>query len=218
MPKHPLAPAQKFHWRIALPGGVATVYAPAMPHTRPRLQPQVMREIALAEARAVLIEEGPQAVTLAAVAKRISRTHANLLHHFGSAEGLRTAMAEMMMARITAEVREAVLLSRAIEGDARDVVDRVFDAFEKEGMAALVSWMILSRDHAALKPILDSVHDLVEQLGDHRGASVRHITLSLFLAALGDGLIGTQMADALELPRDAGREVIAAQIKHMRGW
>ena len=39
-------------------------------------------------ARILLIEAGPQAVTLKAVAARIGRTHANLLHHFGSAAEL----------------------------------------------------------------------------------------------------------------------------------
>ena len=43
--------------------------------------------------RVLLIEAGPQAVTLKAVAARIGRTHANLLHHFGSAAGLQKALA-----------------------------------------------------------------------------------------------------------------------------
>ncbi|KPQ31901.1 MAG: transcriptional regulator, TetR family [Porphyrobacter sp. HL-46] len=41
-----------------------------------------------------MIEAGPQSVTLKAVAGRIGRTHANLLHHFGSASGLQKALAE----------------------------------------------------------------------------------------------------------------------------
>lgn len=36
---------------------------------------------ALEAARGLLVETGPQAVTLKAVAGRIGRTHANLLHH-----------------------------------------------------------------------------------------------------------------------------------------
>ncbi|WP_448889270.1 TetR family transcriptional regulator, partial [Enterobacter hormaechei] len=51
---------------------------------RKRLSPQESRIAALDAARALLIEAGPQAVTLKAVAARIGRTHANLLHHFGS--------------------------------------------------------------------------------------------------------------------------------------
>lgn len=53
-----------------------------------RLSPEASRNMALAAARDLLIETGPQSVTLKAVAARIGRTHANLLHHFGSASGL----------------------------------------------------------------------------------------------------------------------------------
>lgn len=53
-----------------------------------RLSPEESRSVALEAARLILIEMGPQAVTLKAVASRIDRTHANLLHHFGSAAGL----------------------------------------------------------------------------------------------------------------------------------
>ncbi|KRB83074.1 TetR family transcriptional regulator [Sphingomonas sp. Root710] len=189
-----------------------------MPHTRSRLSTEEMRQIALEAARAILIEEGPQAVTLMAVAKRINRTHANILHHFGSAGELRRAMAEMMVARITAEIGEAVLRQRQTEGDIREVVDITFDAFEKQGMAALMSWMILSGEHDGLTPILDAVHNLIEELGEHRGAPLRQITQMLVLTALGEGLIGGAIAKALEVPRDTARKTIAHQLQTMRGW
>ena len=62
--------------------------------SRKRLSPEESRNSALEAARALLIETGPQSVTLKAVAARIGRTHANLLHHFGSASGLQKALAE----------------------------------------------------------------------------------------------------------------------------
>src|SRR5687767_13509177 len=52
---------------------------------RKRLPPDESRAAALEAARNLLLEAGPQAVTLKAVSARIGRTHANLLHHFGSA-------------------------------------------------------------------------------------------------------------------------------------
>ncbi|WP_371858601.1 TetR family transcriptional regulator, partial [Pseudomonas sp. FW215-R2] len=48
---------------------------------RKRLTPEESRDAAIDAARALLVEQGPQAVTLKAVAARIGRTHANLLHH-----------------------------------------------------------------------------------------------------------------------------------------
>ena len=103
-----------------------------MPHSRSRLSTGEMRQIAIEAARAILIEEGPQAVTLTAVAKRINRTHANILHHFGSAGELRSAMAEMMVGRIADEIGKMVRRQRESGGDLREVVDITFDAFEKE--------------------------------------------------------------------------------------
>ena len=63
-----------------------------MTSLRKRLSPAESRDAALDAARALLVETGPQAVTLKAVSARIGRTHANVLHHFGSAEGLQKAL------------------------------------------------------------------------------------------------------------------------------
>ena len=95
-------------------------------------------------ARTLLIELGPQAVTLKAVAGRIGRTHANLLHHFGSASGLQKSLARHLAGTICSTIAEAVIASRTGAGSAREVVDLTFDAFDKEGGGALASWMLLS--------------------------------------------------------------------------
>ncbi len=189
-----------------------------MPHTRSRLSTEEMRQLALDAARTILIEDGPQSVTLMAVAKRINRTHANVLHHFGSAGELRRAMAEMMVGRIIHEIGEKVVEARQTESDMREIVDITFDAFEKQGMAALMSWMILSSDHEGIAPILDAVHNLVEELGEHRGAPLRQITQILVLTALGEGMIGGPIAEALEVPRETARATLAHQLRIMRGW
>lgn len=189
-----------------------------MPHLRSRVSTEEMRQIALEAARTILIDDGPQAVTLMAVAKRINRTHANVLHHFGSAGELRRAMAEMMVNRIASEIGKVVLQQRQTKGDIREVVDMTFDAFEKQGMAALMSWMILSGEHDGLTPILDAVHNLVEELGEYREAPLRPITQMLVLTALGEGMIGGPIAAALEVPRETTRATLAQQLQAMRGW
>lgn len=173
--------------------------------TRTRLSPTASRAAALDAARALLIEEGPQAVTLKAVSARIGRTHANLLHHFGSAAGLQRALAADLADRITARIGEAVRKARVGEADPRVIVDLTFDAFGAEGGGALASWAILSGERAVLDPIVGAIHRLVDQLGPHDGRPVQAITLSLVLTALGDALMGEAMATALGLPRDAAR-------------
>ena len=78
--------------------------------------------------------------------------------------------------------------------------------------------LILSGDHDGLAPILDAVHNLVEELGQHRGAPLREITQMLVLTALGDGMIGGPISAALELPRETTRATLARQLGLMRGW
>ncbi|MBM3928519.1 MAG: TetR/AcrR family transcriptional regulator [Sphingomonadales bacterium] len=178
---------------------------------RKRLSPAESRDAALDAARDLLVEFGPQAVTLKAVATRIGRTHANLLHHFGSAAGLQKALIETMASRITGRIGEAVLRARAGDQDPQEVVDLTFDAFDEGGAGALASWMILSGNEDALDPILSAIHDLVDQLtaADTDGEPIHDQTLQLVLMALGDALLGGPMAKALGLPRGRARELAA---------
>ena len=181
--------------------------------TRERLTPQESQAAALEAARRLLIERGPQAVTLKAVAAEIGKTHANLLHHFGSAAGLQAALAALISDRVCAGIREAVLKSRAGEVDPIAVVDGTFDAFGKEGAGALAAWMSLSGNRDALNPILKSIDQMVDQLVEgYEDRPVHETTLWLVLIAIGDSLLGGPMAEALGLPRDKAREVARRQL------
>jgi AcrR family transcriptional regulator len=173
---------------------------------RKRLTQEESRTTALEAARRLLIEMGPQAVTLKAVASRIGRTHANLLHHFGSASGLQKALAQHLAGTICATIAEAVLASRAGIGSPREVVDLTFDAFDSEGGGALASWMLLSGNEDALDPIVDAIHDMVDELHDMDSGAMREITLTLVLMALGDALMGGPLTQALLLPRTSARD------------
>jgi len=175
---------------------------------RRRLKPDESRAAAISAARELLLEAGPQAVTLKAVADRVGRTHANVLHHFGSVASLHSELARSISESVTSGIAEAVVRARQGEADPREIVDRTFDAFYREGAGALAAWMILSGDREALNPVLDAIHRLVDQLGEgHEDRPVHEVTLWLVLAALGDSLLGEPMARALGLPREAAREV-----------
>src|ERR1044072_9620289 len=78
---------------VYLPDIVPIAILTRMSIPRERLSPEESRAAALAAARTLLIEQGPQAVTLKAVAAAIGKTHATLLHHFGSAAGLHAGRA-----------------------------------------------------------------------------------------------------------------------------
>jgi AcrR family transcriptional regulator len=190
---------------------------------RERLSQSQSRAAALDAARRLLIDEGPQAVTLKAVAASIGKTHANLLHHFGSAAGLQSELARSIAEQVTSGIADAVERARHGEADAREIVDRTFDAFGRDGAGALAAWMILSGNRDALNPILDSIRALVHQLqAQHEQHQVPESTLWLVLAALGDSLLGGPIAGSLGLARDTARRVAADNLRaqiaaHHRG-
>ena len=182
--------------------------------SRKRLNPEESRSVALEAARRILLADGPQAVTLKAVAAAVGRTHANLLHHFGSAAGLQSELARTIAEQVTQRIAPTVELARRGEADARDIVDMTFDAFGREGAGALAAWMILSGDREALNPILDALRALVAQLSaGHEDHHVAETTLFLVLGALGDSLLGAAIADALGLPRDTARALAADRLR-----
>ena len=180
-----------------------------------RLSPEESRLVALNAARDLLVEAGPQAVTLKAVASRIGRTHANLLHHFGSALDLQKALAAYLADDVCRTIKAAVMDERGKEvEDPTAVVELTFDAFDKGGAGALASWMILSGNDDALTPIIEAVHDLVDEIAEegHDGKPIHDNTLQLILMALGDALLGSQLAEALGLPRNRAREIAREQL------
>lgn len=179
---------------------------------RKRLSPEESRFAALEAARAVLIESGPQAVTLKAVATRIGRTHANLLHHFGSAAGLQKALAEHLAASVCDSVAEAVRAARAGIAAPREVVDIAFDAFDREGGGALVSWLLATGQEDAMEPFVETIHSMVDELNpdeaEHgRTAPGHDATLGVVLLALGHSLMGAPLAASLKLPEGRTRDL-----------
>jgi AcrR family transcriptional regulator len=181
---------------------------------RKRLGSEQSRAAALEAARRLLLEQGPQAVTLKAVAAEIGRTHANLLHHFGSAAGLQGELARSIADRVTVSIGVAVERARAHEADAGDIAEMTFDAFGREGAGALAAWMILTGNRDALNPILESIRSLVGQLTvGHEDQHVGETTLWLVLLALGDSLLGPAIADALSLDAGTARDIAAKRLR-----
>ena len=179
-----------------------------------RLSPEASRLAALEAARELLIETGPQAVTLKAVAGRIGRTHANLLHHFGSASGLQRDLAEYLTNGVCTNIAKAIVQMRDGAMSPRQLADLIFDSFDREGAGALASWMLLSGNEDALNPVVEAIHRLVDEIAEdgHADASLPELTLELVLIALGDALMGGPLSASLGLPRETGREIAGRKL------
>jgi AcrR family transcriptional regulator len=186
--------------------------------TRKRLSPNESRAAAVAAARQLLRDDGVAAVTLKSVAARVGRTHANLLHHFGSVAGLHRALAEDIAHTVSASITEAIGKRRRGEASERDVVDAMFDAFHAERVGELIGWIALTRQREALEPVVDTIRSIVEDFraaGDTR--PMDRVTLGLVLMAIGDSLAGGEIAAATGLSREAVRDDAVGLIKGIVG-
>ncbi len=149
-------------------------------------------------------------MTLKAVAVRINRTHANLLHHFGSAGGLQLALANHLATAICDDMAEATRFLPSRDIDVHRLVDLVFDTFGSKAAGALASWMVCTGISGALDPILEAVQELIDRSMPERASSAaeeerRELTYSLVLMALGKSLMGAELTGSLRVKDDAAR-------------
>ena len=185
---------------------------------RKRLTQEESRTAAVAAARTLLLDQGAAAITLKAVAARVGRTHANLLHHFGSVAGLHRALAEDIAATVSASINSAIARRRQGLATERDVVDAMFDAFTDQGAGELIGWIALTRQRDALKPVIDTIAAIVADfraVGDTR--PMDKATLGLVLLAIGDSLVGREVAEGTGQARSAARDIAVRQIAAIVG-
>lgn len=183
---------------------------------RRRRSPEEARREALASARDLLLARGPNAVTLTSVAGEIGVTHANLIHHFGSADGLQSALMASMTADLSDALDAAIIRLRTDDGAPLEVVNAVFTAFSTGGAGRLAAWIAMSGDLSHLEPVRAAVQNLVAAIKEKIGASggqaddiIGSAVLFIALSAFGDALIGDPLRDMLGQDDDAGRQVVA---------
>lgn len=171
------------------------------------MSPEESRMAALEAARGLLMESGLQSVTLKAVASRIGRTHANLLHHFGSAAGLRCALALHLAQEVCDHLLVMIEEHKAGRASLRDTIDLLFDVFSQNGGAELCAWLILDGDRDHLAPLKETFRQVVDAVAPEELADqeCKDAALQITLLAAGDAFVGKVMTSALDLPRDQAR-------------
>jgi len=190
--------------------------------SRRRRLPSEVRSAALTEARRLLLANGPDAVTLKAVADALGMTHSNLLHHFGSASELQSALMSAMVRDLNEALIDAVAHIDETPRGPRELVDRVFDAFDQGGAGRLAAWMSVTNNVEHMGPIRDAINDLVsgvEKKGpvdvSNARDRVNSVVLFISLLAFGDAVIGQQLAAILGLKRKAARELTSSLLAHL---
>lgn len=182
---------------------------------RTRLTPELARENILRAAEKCLIEHGVDGLRMTTVANEANIVHSSILHHFGSAEGLKQALGKRLSMRLFDEVSRA--LSQADQADTVfSVVDRIFDALGPSGYGNLLAWLViagpksdnhLTRVQQTYGHLFNDMVELVqnnlerirERPVDHREA--RFVVFHVLATACGQGILGDSLRPTLGIDR-----------------
>jgi AcrR family transcriptional regulator len=166
---------------------------------RVRRSASAARTVVLDAAERRLREHGLGGLAIADVAADAGMSHATLLHHFGSSDGMRAALVERMATNLLGEITELMR---------RDDVDRHGDAFyvhlfaalSSGGHAKLIGWQSLTSTsapamgpdtRALFRQVLDGLR--VRLMSNGRSAAdaereARFVVLLVVSSALGFGI------------------------------
>lgn len=133
---------------------------PARPTRTPRRRrtAEEARRRILEAAQRRLVADGPEGLRLQELARDLGISHPAILHHFGSREGLLSALAAHGVRGLNEE-----LARRIREGpvDLGEILDRTSELLADRGQARLLAWLLLSgRGGANGGP--DALRDLAE--------------------------------------------------------
>jgi len=188
---------------------------------RIRRTPEEARTLILEAAEARLQCEGPEGLQVKEVAAVAGVAHSTVLHHFGSAEGLRAALIAGMGNRLLEDILE-VFKSRTVEKGDNEILLRVFATLSDKGHARLLAWMMLKGDQSAGgdDQMQRLFHQLIEEVASIAMSTsedqsernwrkarqrARFTTMLAAVAAVGDGIAGAFLAEQIGLSEDEAR-------------
>ena len=186
-------------------------------HRKRRTAEQARLEI-LDAAQRRLVEGGPDAIRLQDIASDVGISHPAILHHFGSREGLLGALDERAIRALTDDVARVLSVDGKREVTGAQLIERVAQAMEEQGLARLIAWWSLrgpsedgSLDTARL--VVEAAELIRDRLLDSEDVpssspSLDDLVFGVRLAVVamfGDALIGEQLTQRPAAERAAER-------------
>ncbi len=175
---------------------------------RIRRSPEAARQNILEAAERLLLDRGPQALKLVDVARGAGVSHATVLHHFGSFDGVQTALMAQMIRQLVVQI-----LSAARPADPAVQLESVgqvlFDAFESPGGARLAAWLELTGETRRLTMVREAVEEVISGPMAQKGIAPETATNLILVAvslAMGVGLIGRSLAQLVGRPPESTRQ------------
>jgi len=177
---------------------------------RIRRTPEESRANILSAAEALLVEQGPQSLRLADVAKAAGVANATVLHHFGTIDAVQKALMERMIGDLVRSIM-AIDIPADAPAEARAAgLKTLFDALETPGAARLAAWLELTDETSRLTVVREAVQEVAQKkiasAGVPADVAEDMILMSVTLA-LGVGLFGPSLGRLIGKPESRAREM-----------
>lgn len=164
-------------------------------------------------AEEVVREVGPAGLRITAVAEKAGMAHPNVLHHFGSREGLLRALTARTVQRATDRVVRAMGDSVATGPEERAAaLTRILDAMDEGDQGRLLAWLVISGragevEAPDMEPLVRVAHEWrTAAVGPANVADTRRLVLLSAMALVGDAVSGEGLVEGLGLGKgDEGR-------------
>lgn len=176
---------------------------------RIRRSPEASRENILIAAENLLVAQGPQSLRLVDVAKAAGVANATVLHHFGTIDGVQSALMEKMIGELVSGLLEMDLPADPKAARAM-AIQRLFDAFENKGAARLAAWLELTDESRRLRTVREAVQTIIRQKINQPELSEAQLEDSILISvilAIGVGLFGPTLGKLLGKPSDRARQI-----------
>ena len=176
------------------------------PSPRIRRTPEESRANILAAAETLLVEQGPQTLRLADVAKAAGVANATVLHHFGSIDAVQQALMERMIADLVDAIM-AIEIPADAPAEARAIgLKTLFDALESR----LAAWLELTDETSRLTVVREAVQEVAQKKISQGGIPselAEDMILMSVTLALGTGLFGPSLGTLIDKPPERAREL-----------
>lgn len=164
-------------------------------------------------AEEVVREVGPAGLRITAVAKRAGMAHPNVLHHFGSREGLLEALTTRAVQGATDRVVRAMGDSVATSPEERvAALTRILDAMDEGDQGRILAWLVISGrageyERPDMKPLVRVAHEWrTAAVGPANIEDTRRLVLLSAMALVGDAVSGAGLVESFQLGEgDQGR-------------
>ena len=178
--------------------------------SRIRRSPEESRANILSAAESLLVEQGPQSLRLADVAKSAGVANATVLHHFGSINAVQQALMERMIAELVESIMSIEIPADA-PAEARAVgLKTLFDALESRGAARLAAWLELIDETSRLTVVREAVQEVAQKKISNTGIPAdlaEDMILMSVTLAVGVGLFGPSLGTLIGKPPERAREL-----------